>query len=240
MLLKSRPLTAALVLVAAAAGFATVTAGCGPSINPAAKADIDGRIAALRPPTATVPAPTVFVPMALVPGQWTRHKMVDDKGQPSFLTYKVLGEEAGALLLETVNESYSGQTMQQMLVAFGNRTDPGQIEIRAIKMKDANGRVTEVPAPAIAMMQSLYRRAVAMLVVNWQGQPQETAAVPAGQFAGCYRTRTDAQWAGFHSVSDSWSHPAVPISGIVKSQGVDKPFTMELTAYGLTGATSQF
>jgi len=42
------------------------------------------------------------------------------------------------------------------------------------------------------------------------------------------------------SVADTWSHPAVPLTGTVRSQGVDRPFTMELVAFGLSGATSEF
>jgi hypothetical protein len=90
------------------------------------------------------------------------------------------------------------------------------------------------------MMQSMYKSAVSMLVVNWQGVPQEDASVGAGHFSACYRVRTDAQWAGFRVVSDSWSHPAVPLSGMVKSKGVDKPTTMELVAFGTSGAVSAF
>jgi hypothetical protein len=97
-----------------------------------------------------------------------------------------------------------------------------------------------MPPGVMPMMQSMYKNAVSMLVVNWQGMPQEDVVVPAGHFAGCYRIRTDAQWAGFRSVSDSWSHPAVPLSGMVRSKGVDKPTSMELVAFGLSGAVSEF
>jgi len=64
--------------------------------------------------------------------------------------------------------------------------------------------------------------------------------VPAGSFEGCYRARTDAQWGPFRSASDSWAHPSVPLSGTVRSLGVDKPYTMELVAFGTSGATSDF
>ena len=37
----------------------------------------------------------------------------------------------------------------------------------------------------------------------------------------------------------SWSHAAVPLSGLVRSQGLDKPTTMELVAFGMTGAVSE-
>jgi len=230
-----------LLLVAGLAALASLTTtGCGPSIDAAAKADVDGRVAALHASTDSFPAPTGFVPMPLAAGQWTQHKLVNEKGEPSFITYKILRQEGDAFVIETVHEGYTGKMMQQMVVAFGSRTDPSQVEVRAFKMKDSKGRVNELPPSVMPMMQSMYKSAVAMLVVNWQGMPQEDAAVAAGHFSGCYRVRTDAQWAGFRSVSDSWSHPSVPLSGMVKSKGVDKPTTMELVAFGTSGAVSQF
>jgi len=136
-------------------GFALLSllvAACGPSIDPAARADIDRRVAALQIGANTVPRPTSFEPMPLAPGQWTQYKMIDDKGHPSFLTQKIVGEEAGAHWIETLHESYTGRTSQRMLVAFGNRMDPGQVQIRAVKMKDSSGKVTEMPPEVIGML----------------------------------------------------------------------------------------
>jgi hypothetical protein len=234
-IVDSRHLFAPLLL-----GAALTLAGCGPSIDAAAKADVDGRVAALHASGQSFPAPSGFVPMPLGAGQWTQHKLTNDKGEPSFITYKILRQEGDAFVIEMVHEGYTGKSVQQMTVAFGNRMDPAQIEVRTMKMKDTKGRVNELPPSVMPMMQSLYKSAVSMLVVNWQGMPQEDASVPAGNFSGCYRVRTDAQWAGFRSVSDSWSHPSVPLSGMVKSKGVDKPTTMELVAFGLSGAVSEF
>jgi len=221
---------------------AVTLSGCGPSIDPAAKADIDRRVAALQPGASAVPAPApgLFAPMPFAVGQWTQYKMTNDRGEPGFITYKIVGQVGDAVWLEVVHESYTGRTMQKMLVAFGNRMDPSTVEIRAVSTKDAKGRVQEMPPPVISMMQSTYRSAVAMLVINWQGLPQESASVPAGKFDGCFKARTDAQWGPWRSVADSWSHPAVPLSGAVRSQGVDHPFTMELAAFGTSGAVSEF
>jgi hypothetical protein len=223
--------------LALVAGLLAV-AGCGPSIDPAAKADIDQRVSALKAGEAAFPAPSGFVPMPLAVGQWTQHKMVND-GSPSFMTYKIVGEEGGAYWVETVHESYAGKTIQKMLIAFGNRMDPKQVEIRAVKIKDSKGRVTEQPKEMMPLLQSLYKKAVTSLVLNWQGMPQEDAAVPAGRFAGCYHGRSEGSFGPWSATSDGWSHPSVPISGLVRSQGVDKPFTMELVAFGLTGAQSE-
>jgi len=219
-----------------------LASACGPSIDPAAKADIDRRVSVLQAGSNEVaaPPPGIFAPMPFAVGQWTQYKMINDKNEPSFITYKVIGQEGDAVWLEVVNDSYYGRTIQKMLVAFGNRMDPNTVEIRAISTKDAKGRVQEVPPPAISMMQSLYRGAVSSLIINWQGLPQESADVPAGRFDGCFKARTDAQWGPMRSVADSWSHPAVPLSGAVRSQGVDHHFTMELAAFGTSGAVSEF
>lgn len=219
--------------------FAVMLPACGPSIDPAAKADIDRRVAMLQPGSTAVPAPAAFVPMPFAVGQWAQYKLTNDKGEPSFMTQKIVGQEGDAFWIETVNESYQGRMIQKMLVAFGNRMDPNQIDIRAVKMKDAGGTVTEIPPAVISMMQSTYRGVVAGLVISWQGMPQEGTVVPAGRFDSCFKLRSEAQWGPFRTVADSWSHPAVPISGTVRSQGVDKPFTMELTAFSNGGATSE-
>ena len=228
---------------AAAAAFglcALALAACAPSINPAAKADIDGRMAALQSGGGIIPAPATFEPLPLVAGQWSQYKMIDDKGQPSFLTYKVVGEEGGAFWIETLHESYFGRTAQKMLLAFGSRSDPGQVEIRAVVTQDRNGNINPMPPEMMPMLQSMFRGAVSALVINWQGMPQESAAVPAGRFDGCVRARSDAQWGPWKSTADSWRHPAVPLSGLVRSQGIDHPFTMELVAFGSSGAVADF
>jgi hypothetical protein len=214
--------------------------GCAPSIDPAAKADIDARVAALGAPRQSYPAPSGFVPLPFAAGQWTRHKLVDDKGQPSFMTYKVLSQQGDAFWIETVTETYTGRTMMKMLLAIPNRMDPNSIDIRAVSMKDKKGNVTNLDGPMLSLLRSTYQGALSTLVVSWQGLPQEDATVPAGTFTGCFKARTDAAWGPWHSANASWSHAAVPLSGLVKSQGLDKPTSMELVDFGLSGAVSEF
>jgi hypothetical protein len=230
----------ASISIAALALSALALGACGPSIDPAAKADIDNRLATLQAGGGAMPPPASFQPMPLAPGQWSQYKMVDNKGQPGFVTYKVLGQEADAFWIEFQHESYFGMTMQKMLIAFGSRTDPSQASIRAIITRDRQGRVSEMPPAMMSFLQSNFRGVLSSLVMNWQGLPQETAVVPAGRFDGCFHTRSSAQWGPWQSTAESWSHPAVPISGVVRSQGIDHPFTMELVAFGMTGATADF
>jgi hypothetical protein len=235
MLTKPRPRLAPFGLIAALA-----LGACAPSIDPAAKADIDRRVAALGAPHQSFPAPSGFVPMPFAAGQWTRHKLVDDKGQPSFMTYKVLSQEGEAFWLEIVTEQYAGRTLMKMLLAIPNRTDPSSMDIRAVSLKDKNGRVTNLDGPMLSLLRSSYQGVLSTLTMSWQGLPQEDATVPAGTFSGCFRAHTSAAWGPWHSENNSWSHAAVPLSGLVKSQGIDKPTSMELVDFGTTGAVSEF
>ncbi|HVV15742.1 MAG TPA: hypothetical protein VHH90_00960 [Polyangia bacterium] len=227
--------------VAAAVVLATMSlGGCGPSIDPAAKADIDRRVGLLQAGGDVMPPPATFMPMPLAVGQWSQYKMTDDKGQPSFMTYKIVGEDNGAYWIEILHETYFGANAQRMLMAFGSRTDPNQVEIRGVVTRDSAGRINEMPATMMPLLQSMFKGVVSSLIMSWQGLPQEPAAVPAGRFDGCFHARTSAQWGPWKSTADSWSHPAVPINGVVRTQGVDHPFTMELVAFGTTGATASF
>jgi hypothetical protein len=238
MLAMQKPLARCGIL--GTVSLCLTVAACAPSIDAAAKMDIDRRVAALGAPQQQFPAPSGFTPMPFAVGQWTRHKLVDDKGQPSFMTYKVVGQEADAFWMEIVTEQYAGRTMMKMLLAIPDRTNPSTIDVRALSIKDKNGHVTTLDGPMLSFLKSTYQGALSTLVLSWQGLPQEDTVVPAGTFAGCFRARTDASWGPYHSANTSWSHAAVPLSGLVKSQGIDKPTSMELVDFGLTGAVSEF
>ncbi len=234
-------LASAAALAAALAISALSLSGCGPSITAAAKADIDKQLAALQAAPTPVPAPVSgdFKPMPLAAGQWAKFKVTDEKNEPSLFTYKILGEENGAYWVEVVTDTYHGKRLQKLLVFFGSRTDPKEIEIRAISTMD-NGHLNVLPPQMVPMMQNLFKSAVSSLIIEWKGLPQEDATAPAGTFKGCYKAHSKAQWGPWKSEADSWSHPAVPINGLVHSKGTDKKFEMELLAYGLTGAVSEF
>ena len=219
--------------------FVSLLVACGPSIDPAAKTDIDQRIARLSPGGQSFSAPVAFAPRPLAVGQWTQHKMVNDKGEPSFMTYKIVGEENGAYWIEVLHENYTGKTITKMLLFLGDRTNPATMEVRALKTRDKNGHVSELMGPMLQLMKSVWQGSVNMLAVAWQGLPQEDSEVVAGRFSGCFKARTDASYGPWHAASMSWSHPAVPISGLVRSQGIDHPTTMDLVAFGDTGATSE-
>jgi hypothetical protein len=214
--------------------------GCGPSLDPAAKADIDQRSARIPKPSQTFPAPAEARALPLAAGQWTQYRAADDKGRPSFLTYKLIDEELGSWWLEIVNESYFGRTVTRLLVYLGDRQSLDVLDIKAMKLRDKDGNVTDAPPETLAMAKSLWGGLLSPLVIHWDGAAQEDVTAPAGSFAGAYKAHTPADWGPFKSESDAWSHPAVPLTGLVRSQGKDKPTRLELVAFGEKGARSEF
>lgn len=215
-------------------------ANCGPSINDAAKSDIDRRVAALRNGGPAFTGPLGFAPKPLAVGQWTTFKMTDEDKKPSFLTHKITGQQGNAFWFETTSETYYGKTTTAILLDPGDRTNPASMDIQAVKTKDADGRVNEMPKEMLGLMRSMWQQSLAVLVVTWEGKPQEDASVPGGTFAQCFKAKTDAAWGPFKSSSMVWAHSEVPISGTVKTEGLDKPFSMELVQFGESGAKSDF
>jgi hypothetical protein len=213
--------------------------GCGASVNQAYKADIDRRVAALHPGTESYPSSAATEPMPLAVGQWIEVKMLDDKHNPSFMTYKIVGQQGDAFWIETLSQSYTSKSETRMLVNLGNRKDLDAIEVKAFTMRH-DGKLTEYPPDMLGLLKSMWKPFVSALVISWADLPREDAQVPAGSFAGCFKQRSTASFAGYEMTSDAWLHPAVPINGLVRSVGVDKPVSMELVAFGTSGASSAF
>jgi hypothetical protein len=234
-----RPKTSLSSLFSLVAACALTTLACGPSIDTAAKTDIDRRVAALRAPAQVYGTPTSATPMPFAVGQWVTYKFVDDKNQPSFLTLKLVGQEGAAFWYETKNESYYGNSATRMLVDFGDRRSPDSVSIKSAKLRDNKGNVTEYPEAMIGLMNSLLRGQLGPIVIDWTGLPQEDTQAAAGRFVGCYKGNSEVSFAGFKTRSVVWGHTGVPLSGMVKSQG-DNNTNGELVAFGTSGATSDF
>src|ERR1022692_1378139 len=85
------------------------------SIDPAAKMDVDARIAKLRPQSTTIPAPAPEATESMPPaiGQWAQYKMTTHNGESKCLTQKIVGDADGALLVEIVHDTYQGRTVEQ-------------------------------------------------------------------------------------------------------------------------------
>ncbi len=213
-------------------------AACGASIDPAMRADIDRQVASMTTRDTTYPAPTATQPMPLAVGQWVKLKLTDKEGKPSLMTYKIVGQEGDAHWVEVVTEQYSGKTVLKMLLALGDRTDANKVEIRRLTVKQRDRAPMDYQPPLLDLVKGTYKSVARGLVVDWTSLPRETKTAPAGTFADCFTGNSEVSLFGFTSRAKSWSHPAVPIQGLVHSDGEDGS-KIDLVDFGVTGATSE-
>ncbi len=146
----------------------------------------------------------------------TQHKVVTSRGELMFLTAKIVGRERESFWFETVLESDVGKLITKQLVFVGDRGDPESIKILAERLRFRGGDIVEVPPSQLPSRRSLFH-----VVASWQGQPQEDAVVPAGTFRSCFKG--NSVWERWVVGPNSlvWSHPAVPISGLVRGEPIE-------------------
>jgi hypothetical protein len=228
----SRPL---LIFIAAVS-----LSACGHSANPALQADIDKRVLSFKEFSDNVyEAPQTAAPLPLAVGQWTRYKMMDKEGKPALMTFKVIGEDSGAFWLETVRETYYEKQVTQLLLDLGKGRSVDDVEVRAMKQKIDDHSPTEFPGSMLSLMKHLWKPMVENMVVDWQGKDQDDMRVPAGVFSKCYQAYSTVSFLGSTEKTRNWSHPVVPLGGMVRSQSVDSTMSMVLLEFGLSGATSE-
>jgi hypothetical protein len=213
--------------------------GCVSSYDPVIQQSIDRRVASLSETSQTFPAPAAPAPPPLAVGSWAQYKVVDEQGRPSFLTMKLVGEDLGSYWLEVTHESYLGRTLTKMLLYFGDRSSTAALDIKILRTKDRNGQVVEADGNQLVDARTRWQGLLSTLVVAWQGLPQEDTRVPAGTFSSCFLKETGPGWGLGGAASRIWSHPLVPLTGVVRAQGLDRPTTMELVAFGEHGAVSE-
>ncbi len=240
------------------AGLASLASAHAPPIDPAARAGVDARAAALQPSMQTYPA-SAGEPARLAAGQWVAYKQVDHKQQTAFVTLKITDVEDGAYWLEVSEDRYNGHSASRMLLAIGDPRDPSTYVLRAQIAKRRDGSLQTTPQSAIDQANEKHLFvAPAELTTRWSAHdPQEDLGVVAGSFVAAHRGRAvlrigdpaDHPGASGVSVSsidaitvsgDVWCHAAVPLGGVVRFVGIDRKVTSELVAFGLEGAVSEF
>jgi hypothetical protein len=157
---------------------------------------------------------------------------VNEDGENSITTQKIVGEQGTAFWIETVSESYYGTSTMLMLVNLGDRTDPEQIEVHRVLMKNDDDDVQEQPPGLLGLMSSMWKPALANMNISWSSLPQEDTATAAGRFPQTFRRQVTVSMGFGSRTSDSWMHPSVPINGLVRSVGVDYEGSMEVVAFG--------
>lgn len=148
---------------------------CSPSVNESYKASIDQRVAALTSTGQHVDVPSSRDPMPLAVGQWSRYKVVDDQGQPGFISYDVVGQRGDAFCSSSCRRATRGAWPPSCSSNLGDRMDPSMIEVKALKQKADDGSVNEFPAPVLGLMKSMWGPLTEALVINWQDKAKEAA-----------------------------------------------------------------
>lgn len=222
------------------AALLVVLTACGPTINQAAKSDVDKRVASLATSEEIVPAPEANTLMPLAAGQWIEQHMVDDEGRHSFVKTKVLSQEGSNFWIEVETQSYYGTTALKLLLGIGNRNDPTTVTVHDYWLMDDQGTVTQYPPALLSVLQSTMKEFLTQLVIAREPAGQGDTTVPAGGFAQAYKARVETSLGTSTFTADVWWHPAVPINGQVKTVGVSNSTASALVAYGTTGASSVF
>jgi hypothetical protein len=235
------PSTLSLSATLAVAVALLSASACGPQIDPAAKADLDRKLAQIQTSEQTYSPSESYSPMAFFVGQWTEHRITDDKGHKSLVTNKLVGQEDGAYWLEVINESAQGREAARMLIAMQAGRDPSGMVIRTLLVRKGSDQPTAVdPMTGDPKIRARYRAALDLLAVPGEGDEKDDVRVPGGHFIGCYRIETQGAWGPLQTPTDLCTHPSVPLSGVVRAVSATTPGLVELIDFGVTGAESVF
>lgn len=210
-----------------------------------ASAEASASAAAPKAPAGdVVPAPKTNELPQLAVGQWTKHELTDKAGKKSTLTYKVVGKRGDdQYWLEVATQP---GTVMQILLKLKDRHDPKSSDIRVVRIRMPGGRVRELKGPVLDMTRAKYKEMIGNIFVpSLEGLPREKVTVPAGTFEGCFVHSQQVTMFGISAHSKIHNHPAVPITGMVRSEPVKDgrnqttATTVVLVDYGMTGAKSE-
>lgn len=230
----------------AAAAVVLALAACGPSIKPAMKSATDQLASERRAAPRDLGPERRLVPLKWAVGQWTLTRTVNQKGEPSYTRTAVVAHDAGGWWIEMETQDYYRRSFTKVLYASMPTTvDEALDAVRKIVTRE-EGKPEQVmdftkDDPSIAFAKLLAKKYMTVGVAAIpEGAAREDAKVPAGTFRGCGKFDSKVDFAGLFSVqATTWFHPAVPLSGAVRSVANDGKLTTELVDYGLSGATSR-
>jgi hypothetical protein len=228
-----------------AAAVALTLAACGPSVKPAMKSATDQLASEPRSAPRNVGSEKKLVPLKWAVGQWTLTRNVNAKGEPSFVRTSVVGKESGGWWIEMETQDFYRHSFVKILYAHQPTDADDALDSvrRMITRNDGDKEqvlefTKDDPGIAIAKQFMKSYMKIGLATVPEQA-PREDAKVAAGNFRGCGKFDTKVELGPFSQEATTWFHPAVPLSGSVKSAAPDGKWQMELVDYGLSGAVSR-
>lgn len=244
-MLVTRYSTALLVVALAASACETKQPGDGPPTPPAnPTANTAPQTTAKNAGTAaknTFAAAAKFDIVPLAVGQWLR-MLVTTKGQPPAQTFvRIVGKEGDAFWYEIESNTPNGTTVVQFLMDEASRANFSKGAIKKMKMKVGLGPVQEFSGATLAAASAVTDSYVSLIgKPNLDKAERADVTVTAGEFKGCYVHEIEQSVMGISMKVKSWNHPAVPINGFVRSEGVTNgiPTATELYEMHMDGAKS--
>jgi hypothetical protein len=191
---------------------------------------------------ADVPEPTQPTGFNLMPikvGQFVEYRMRGGGGSERY-AWAVTDKEGESFWLQMVSNMKGQGAVVQMLMPVKTAADINDAHPEKMRFK-APGRGVQEIGGSMLRMAAKYRPTDGIMIKMDPGAiekgPREDVEVPAGNLLGTYKWEGDTKWQGKKNKTTFWSHPDVPITGIVK--GNDGTRTWELAKYGTTGAKNE-
>lgn len=197
--------------------------------------------AAAKPGPKEFPSPSGFDLKPLAVGQWIRIANTVESSPPTQTFVRIVGKEGNDFWYEIETNTPKGTTIIQFLMDEAARKNFQKSSIKKLRVKAGQAPVQEYSGPMLAMVGSIVEDQVSLF-----GQPdlatakREDTQTSAGSFKGCYVYETEKTMLGVATKLKSHNHPAVPITGFVRSEGKagDRKVASELLEMHDDGAKS--
>jgi hypothetical protein len=187
------------------------------------------------------PAPESFTLAPVAVGQWIRFSVEPKGAPPSQIFVRVVGKEGPAFWYEVESNTPNGTKVVQVLMEESAQKSRDKGAIQKLRIKADMGPVQEYAGPTLAAAKSVVDEYIEIL-----GHPDPAKAgradqtVTAGTFKGCFVQDVESPGSDLVTKEKTWRHPAVPITGFVRSEVVvnGRSVVQELLEVHETGAKS--
>ncbi len=191
------------------------------------------------PPSAAPTRPDGFSLMKFAVGQHVDYRTAGNATKNRY-AWAVVGEEGGAFWLQLISRTDGKDYVMHLLTDISDGSEIHNLDPKKMKFKIPGRGVQEISGKMMAMGKRMTNDRTFFLEMNpgtIAKGAREDVLVAAGAFSGAFAWTGKTKWQGKTNKTKFWSHPDVPITGIVK--GDDGQNTWELTSYGKTGAKSE-
>lgn len=221
-----------------------VLASCGTTTKPKNQSEIGTAFGQVKTATYAEPVLPFGTPMHLQVGQHVRYGIVDKDGQKSISAYSVIGQAGDVWILESYtltagNESWAQLKVAGLDLAMVSR-NPDDVHLISVRTRNNDDAPTEIDGVVLSLTKGIYKDALSHWTMKVTPEGKDIVmTVPAGTFHGLVKASTKMHIFGSELTSTGYYHPAVPISGLVKStssNGVE----MSLLDFGMSGAKPSF